>query len=166
MKDDLDTSDFARPRRVNLASQIESLLARLRPSLSVDRRHDGRIAIPALFRLTPFDAEHQLTASQATIVVGKNISRRGMSFYHEWPMPHRRALIELAHPGLGEFAAEIDVSWCRFTRPGWYESGGRLVRSLTHDVYLQQAGIGGVKFPETALGPTPSDIQYLHECQI
>jgi hypothetical protein len=24
--------------------------------------------------------------------------------------------------------AEIDITWCRFTKPGWYESGGRLMR--------------------------------------
>jgi hypothetical protein len=115
-----------------LANQVESLLSRLSPSVSPERRRDERFAIPVLFRVTPLDADRQLIESEALIVVGKNISRRGFSFYHERPLAHRRAIIALAQPGLGIFSAEIDVSWCRFRRPGWYESGGRLVRSILH----------------------------------
>jgi hypothetical protein len=114
--------------RTALAQQIETLLTRLSPPVLEERRRDERIAIPVLLRLTPLDADHRLIEHDATIVVGKNISRHGLSFYHERPLPHRRAVIELAEPGLGTFAAEIDVKWCRFTRPGWYESGGRLIR--------------------------------------
>jgi hypothetical protein len=116
--------------RVTLANQVESLLSRLNPSVSPERRRDERFPIPVLFRITPLDADRQLIESEAVIVVGKNISRRGFSFYHERPISHRRAIIALAQPGLGIFSAEIDVSWCRFRRPGWYESGGRLVRSI------------------------------------
>ena len=118
--------------RETLANQVESLLSRLNPSVSSERRRDERFAIPVLFRITPLDADRQPIESEASIVVGKNISRRGFSFYHERPIPHRRAIIALAQPGLGIFSAEIDVSWCRFRRPGWYESGGRLVRSILH----------------------------------
>src|SRR5437899_2124192 len=81
-----------------LYRQIECLIARLHPAVSRERRHDDRIAIPALFRLTPLDAADQPIDSQASIVVGKNISRRGLSFYHEKPLPFRRAFIELVHP--------------------------------------------------------------------
>src|SRR3954470_10489265 len=114
--------------RTALAQEIETLLTRLNPPVLEERRRDERIAIPVLLRITPLDADHQPIEHDATIVVGKNISRHGLSFYHERPLPHRRAVIELAEPGLGTFAAEIDVKWCRFTRPGWYESGGRLIR--------------------------------------
>ena len=116
--------------RAALANQVESLLARLNPSVSTERRRDERFPISVLFCLTPLDADRQPIESEAAIVVGKNISRRGLSFYHERPSAHRRAIVTLAQPGLGNFAAEIDVTWCRFRRPGWYESGGRLVRSI------------------------------------
>src|SRR4029079_3060982 len=115
--------------QATLTIQIEALLSRLHPAVERERRHDDRIAIPVLFRLTPFDANRQPLDQEASIVVGKNISRRGVSFYHEKPITHRRALIELADPSVGIFVAEIDVTWCRFTKPGWYESGGRLIRS-------------------------------------
>ncbi len=120
----------AKANRASLTIQIEALLSRLHPTVDRERRRDDRIAIPVLFRLTPYDADRQPIDDEASIVVGKNISRRGLSFYHEKPTPHRRALIELAHPGIGTFVAEIDITWCRFTKPGWYESGGRLIRSV------------------------------------
>jgi len=124
-----DSSMVAKTNRATLTIQIELLLSRLHPAVSRERRHDDRIAIPVLFRLTPFDTDRQLLDQETLIVVGKNISRRGVSFYHEKPITHRRALIELADPSVGIFVAEIDVTWCRFTKPGWYESGGRLIRS-------------------------------------
>jgi hypothetical protein len=126
-----DSSVAAKTNRATLTIQIEALLSRLHPAVGRERRHDDRIAIPVLFRLTPFDIDRQLLEQEASIVVGKNISRRGVSFYHEKPITHRRALIELADPSAGSFVAEIDVTWCRFTKPGWYESGGRLIRTAT-----------------------------------
>src|SRR5437764_653327 len=99
--------------RAILADQIESLLARLHPNVPRERRHDGRIAVPVLFLLTPLDSALNPVPSLAVTVVGKNISRRGLSFIHDKPLPHRRAIIELAQPGAGTFAAEIDVRWCR-----------------------------------------------------
>ena len=116
--------------RATLARRVESLLVQINPNVMRERRREDRFAVPALFRLTPLDSDREPIEFAAAIVVGKNISRRGMSFFHEQPLTHRRALIELAQPGLGDFAAEIDVSWCRFARPGWYESGGRLVRAV------------------------------------
>jgi hypothetical protein len=125
----IENSIATKATRTTLTIQIEALLSRLHPIVERERRHDDRIAIPVLFRLTPFDSERQPLEQEASIVVGKNISRRGVSFYHEKPITHRRALIELADPSIGSFVAEIDVTWCRFTKPGWYESGGRLIRS-------------------------------------
>jgi hypothetical protein len=122
--------------RAAFTNQIESLLARLNPAVAQERRRDDRVAIPVLLRLIPLDADRHPIAQDAMIVVGKNISRRGLSFFHEGALPHRRAIIELAEPGLGAFAAEVDVKWCRFTRPGWYESGGRLIRLVSGDHVL------------------------------
>jgi hypothetical protein len=124
-----NSTTAAKTTRTTLSIQIEALLSRLHPVVERERRHDDRVAIPVLFRLTPFDADREPLVQEASIVVGKNISRRGVSFYHEKPITHRRALIELADPSVGSFVAEIDITWCRFTKPGWYESGGRLIRS-------------------------------------
>lgn len=116
--------------RAVLAKQVDQLLARLQKAATAERRHTDRAAIPYLFRITPLDDERQPDHDDATIVVGKNLSRRGISFYHERPISHRRAWVELVQPGLGTFVAEMDITWCRFNKPGWYESGGRLIRSV------------------------------------
>lgn len=111
----------------SLARQIQSLVARLYPEVAIDRRHDQRFAIPVLMKLTPLDTHHEPLEQMATIVVGKDISRSGISFFHERQLPFRWAIVSLEHPEFGRFAAEIDINWCRFTRPGWYVSGGRLL---------------------------------------
>ena len=134
MNDATDNPVAGDVHRAALANQVEALLARLHASVAQERRRDERVAIPVLFRLTPLDVDRQTLEHESSIVVGKNISRRGLCFYHEWPIPHRRALIAVAQSGLGSFAAEIDISWCRFTRPGWYESGGRLVRLVAQEI--------------------------------
>jgi hypothetical protein len=124
----IDVADAQTTQPASLAEQIEALLTRLNPEVLVDRRRDERVAIPILFQLVPLDADLQPMDAEATVVVGKNMSRRGLSFFHDRPIPHRRALVTLNFADLVSFTAEIDVSWCRFARPGWYESGGRLIR--------------------------------------
>jgi hypothetical protein len=127
-----------------LARQIQALIARLRPEVTVERRHDDRVAVPLLFRLTQLNSDRQPIHDDAITVVGKDISRRGLSFFHEQPLTYRRAIVSLDDPDFGRFAAEIDVNWCRFTRPGWYESGGRLRRST--------GGTPANSRPDTATG--------------
>ncbi len=113
-----------------LTRQIEALLARLQPNIAQERRHDDRVAVPVLFRLTPLNSQREPVHDDAITVVGKDISRRGLSFFHEQQLTYRRAIVSLEHPDGERFAVEIDINWCRFTRPGWYVSGGRLVRSV------------------------------------
>ena len=112
-----------------IGGQVEALLSQFNPGISVERRRHLRIPVPVLFRLTPLDDDRQPVAEQSIVVVGKNVSQRGISFIHNRPLPYRRARITLIQPGFGPFDVEVDVRWCRFTRPGWYESGGRLLRA-------------------------------------
>jgi hypothetical protein len=107
--------------------QIEALLAWLNPPVTYERRSDDRVAMPVLLQLTPLEENGEPVELAALTVVGKNISRRGLSFYHNEPLLYRRAIITVDHAGFDGFSAEIDISWCRFAKPGWYESGGRLL---------------------------------------
>jgi hypothetical protein len=127
MTQTLDVRETSRPEAVTLTGQIQALLTRLNPDVTVERRHDERFSMPVLLQLTPLDS-HRQPIGCAIIVVGKDISRCGLSFFHERPLAYRRAIVSLEHPEIGRFAAEIDINWCRFTRPGWYVSGGRLLR--------------------------------------
>jgi hypothetical protein len=123
----IDSSATQCVGRAAVGRQVESLLAWLNPPVAVERRSDERIAVPLLFQLTPLTERWQPVESAALTVVGKNISRRGICFYHNQPLSYRRAVITVNHPGYNDFSVEIDIGWCRFTSPGWYESGARLV---------------------------------------
>jgi hypothetical protein len=125
----VECQDAPNAERGTTTCQVVALLSRLNPGVTIERRRHERIAVPVLFRLTPLDEDRQPVDHESTIVVGKNISHRGLCFIHDRPLLYRRARVTLAQPGLGYFDVEMDISWCRFTRPGWYESGGRLVRS-------------------------------------
>jgi hypothetical protein len=130
-----------------LAEHVEMLVERLHPEVTVERRHAERYSMPVLLQLTPLDAQRRPVAS-SIIVVGKDISRNGLSFFHERPLAYRRAIVSLEHPEIGRFAVEIDINWCRFTRPGWYVSGGRLLRMVDPESVRPLEGRG--PFAESA----------------
>jgi hypothetical protein len=118
---------------LTLAQRIEVLVAQLNPQIAIERRHDQRFPLPVLLKLTPIGANHRVQPDRAAIVLGKDVSRSGMSFFHERPLHYRWAIVSLEHPDFGWFAAEIDIHWCRFTKPGWYISGGRLLVEVNPD---------------------------------
>jgi len=57
----------------------------------------------------------------------KDFDERGITFQHPQPLHNRRALVMLEGLNLGRIAAEVDLSWCRFSSRGHYTSGGRFV---------------------------------------
>ena len=116
-----------------LARKIQAMFARRRPEVAAERRLEDRVSMPLLFILTPLNSAREPIHDDALTVVGKDISRRGLSFFHERPLTYRRAIVSLEHPDFGHFAAEIDINRCRFTKPGWYESSGRLMGLVERD---------------------------------
>jgi hypothetical protein len=115
--------------RAALARQIQTLVARLHPTVTLERRRSDRLSVPIMFRLTPLTDDGQAIAGESITVIGKNISRHGLSFYHAVPVTYRRARISVENIDVA-FAVEIDINWCRFSKPGWYESGGRLIAAI------------------------------------
>jgi hypothetical protein len=113
-----------------LTEQFRMLKEALERPVSFERRQFGRISLPLVLQVTPLDQTGQPLEQLATTSVGKDISPRGISFFHERPLPYRRAIVTFEHPDVGRFGIEVDVSWCRFTSPGWYQSGGRLIRTM------------------------------------
>jgi hypothetical protein len=65
------------------------------------------------------------------VVVGKDLSDRGLGFFHPHPIPHRRAIVTLEDSSQRGVSLLIDLSWCRFTRHGWYDSGGRFLQIVS-----------------------------------
>ncbi len=91
--------------------------------------HTSSVGLEA--RIVPLD-EQGLTGSGLTgksyPVELKDFDERGITFHHPQPLHDRRALLVLEGLNLGRIAAEVDLSWCRFSRSGHYTSGGRFVQ--------------------------------------
>ena len=79
--------------------------------------------------LVPID-EQGKPGTSCQIVV-KDFDERGITFHHPQPLHDRRALVVLEGLKLGRIAAEVDLSWCRFTSRGQYTSGGRFVQLVS-----------------------------------
>jgi len=93
-----------------------------------ERRRDQRYPFPHLIYLTPVADDGQVLTGENLVAVGKHLSERGLDFYYQEPLPYRRMVVSLERPD-GRFTAFlIDLTWCRFTRHGWYDNGGRFIR--------------------------------------
>lgn len=114
----------------DVRTQVWGLLGALYPRGNlVERRGEQRYPYPFLIHLTPVDGEGLQPCGESVVVVGKHLSERGLGFYHPKPLPYRRAMATLESTGR-PVSFLIDLNWCRFTRQGWYESGGRFLRTL------------------------------------
>ena len=115
----------------NVCARVhELLLVMYPPGPPLERRNDRRYPYPQLIRLTPVDETGKPIPSQTIAVVGKTLSERGVGFYHSQPFPHRRVVASF-HAGDDRWLGLlVDISWCRFTGLGWYESGGRFLQAV------------------------------------
>lgn len=116
-------------------TQVWGLLSTLYPHNSLtERRHQSRYPFPYLIHLTPVAEDGVTPCGHTTVVVGKHLSERGLGFYHPNPIPQRRMIVSLEAGNGGWFAFLIDLHWCRFTKQGWYESGGRFLQTVLSPV--------------------------------
>jgi hypothetical protein len=80
-----------------------------------------------LVYLTPL-AEDSLRPEQESFIVrGKHISQGGLGFIHPQPLPQRRMIASLSLGNQDWLGVIIELTWCRFTQNGWYESGGKFI---------------------------------------
>ncbi len=115
----------------DVRTQVWGLLTTLYPKNDMlERRRETRYPFPYLVHLTPVGDDGASPEGETIVVVGKHLSERGLGFYHTRPLPYRRMVVSL-EAGDGQWVGFlIDLSWCRFTKQGWYESGGRFLRSV------------------------------------
>lgn len=112
-------------------TQVWGLLAGLYPHGSlVEKREAQRYPYPRLVWLSPLWPRDALPAAESFTVAGKHISERGMSFYHPQPISHRLVVASLEAGDGGWLGFLLDLHRCRFTRHGWYETGGRFLRVM------------------------------------
>lgn len=112
----------------DIRTQVWALLSTVDPRRNgSERRRETRYPFPHLIYLTAVDQDGVTPAGENLVVVGKHISQRGLGFYHPKPLAHRRMIVSLQSGNGHWLGFLIDLNWCRFTRQGWYESGGRFL---------------------------------------
>ena len=112
-------------------AQVWGLLTALYPRNDlIERRHDNRYPFPCLVHLTPVGRDGVTPEGETVVVVGKHLSEQGFGFYHQAPLPHRRMIASLEGSKGHWLGFLIDLNWCRFTKDGWYESGGRFLQAV------------------------------------
>jgi hypothetical protein len=109
----------------------ELLLAMYPPGPPMERRVDRRYPYPRLIRLTPVADDGVTVLGPSTVVVGHNLSERGLGFFHQSPLPYRRVIASFDAGDDRWLGLLVDLAWCRFTKLGWYEGGGRFVQAVS-----------------------------------
>jgi hypothetical protein len=114
-----------------LRMQVWGLLTTLYPRNDlIERRRDSRYPFPVLVHLTPVGEDGITPEGESVVVVGKHLSEHGFGFFHQQPLPYRRMIVSLESRRGHWVAFLIDLTWCRFTKDGWYESGGRFLQTV------------------------------------
>lgn len=110
---------------------VGRIISRILPrKITNERRKDFRYPYPHLVYLTPVDSSGIPLNELSTIVVGKNITERGIDFFHREPLPYRRVILTLEAEDGSQASVVTDLLWTRFTRQGWYDNGGRFLQVL------------------------------------
>ena len=99
---------------------------------AMERRRERRFPFPHLVQLTPLSDDGRTPSGPAMVAVGGELSEGGFGFYHASPLAHRQMIASLETVDKRWFSLVIDLTWCRFMRQGWYESGGRFLRHDRH----------------------------------
>lgn len=122
------TIPLAAPTDTLVRERVWRLLSNLYPVAPLlNRRMEQRYPFACLAHVTPVE-EEGVTAPPPMVVSTKNISENGVSFFHPSTLPYRRVLLSFERDDESSVTFLVDLSWCRFTRQGWYESGGRLLQ--------------------------------------
>ena len=101
------------------------------PNVFAERRTHDRIAYTQMFPVTPVDNINDMEVSGETIfAAGKNLSPNGVGFFHQEPIPSRYVVISLRRSSEESTQYLVKLLWCRFLHPGWYDSGGQIIRMV------------------------------------
>jgi hypothetical protein len=114
-----------------IRAQVWGLLTTLYPRDDlVERRHETRYPFPCLVHLTPVGEDGITPEGETIVVIGKHLSEKGFGFYHRATLPQRRMIVSIEGRRGQWIGFLIDLRWCRFSKGGWYESGGRFLQTV------------------------------------
>jgi hypothetical protein len=95
-----------------------------------DRRLLQRIPYARLLSLTPVDDDNLTACGEAVYVVGKHLSPQGIDFFHHEPISQRLAVASLENGPDQWLHLLLRITWCRFLRANWYDSGGHFLKIM------------------------------------
>ena len=115
-------------RHDRVAKSVQSAFAALEPhGRALERRRERRLAYPYPIHLTPFDANGEPDPGRTFVVIGKHLAAHGIDFYCPQPVAERRVIASLDCGHEGWIGLVVELAWCRFSRHGWYDNGGRFI---------------------------------------
>src|SRR5262245_64657537 len=115
-----------------IASRVQAALSALdalRPA--VERRRQQRYPYPYPVHVTPLEDDGQPALDKTFVVIGKHLSPQGFDFYSPQPLADNRVIISLDCGRQGWTGILLELAWCRFSRHGWYDNGGRFLALVT-----------------------------------
>ncbi len=114
--------------QIHTVPDIGQLLQHMLPSdVGAEKRQTKRFPYPFLVELTPVGDDDTTPVGAPMTVVGKDLSERGIGFFHQQPLPYRRVQATVEDMTGQRIEVLVDLAWCRFKKQGWYESGGRFL---------------------------------------
>jgi hypothetical protein len=114
-----------------MTSYVETLVASWNgPSTFVERRRWHRVPYDRPLLITPLDDETSEPAGPPLRVPGRDISLGGVSFAHREPLACRKVACTFEPDSPNGESVIVKLTWCRFTKDGWYQSGGQFVQSI------------------------------------
>ncbi len=124
-------SDAKSPPDEGVRSQVWRLLAGMYPNGNrIERRQEQRYPYPRLITLSPVGIDGVTPSGRSLTVAGKHLSEGGLGFFHPQPLSDRLVIASLEADDGRWLGFLLDIHRCRFTRNGWYESGGKFLRAV------------------------------------
>lgn len=115
-------------RQDRIAQLVNSAISAVEPTRrSTERRREARYAYPYPIHLTPLAGDGQAVPAETFVVIGKHLAPHGVDFYSPHPIAHRRVIVSLDCGVDGWIGLAVELAWCRFSRHGWYDNGGRFI---------------------------------------
>lgn len=100
------------------------------PLALAEKRRWQRIRYDRPAILTLLDDRTVVPLGVHKVISGRDISPSGFSFTHLDPLACRRAIVTFPFEREETDAIELRLTWCRFTRAGIYQSGGKFLSPI------------------------------------
>jgi hypothetical protein len=115
-------------RHDRIVASVRSALAAIEPlARPLERRREARYAYPYPIHLTPYGDAGLPDVQRTFVVIGKHLAPHGLDFYFSQPLAERRVIASLDCGRDGWIGLVVELDWCRFSRHGWYDNGGRFI---------------------------------------